>query len=155
MSFILLYKHGGDILNNTLVGLNIKQARKTKKMTHQQLATAIDKTESSIRKYENGSIEVPNSVLEQIATALDTNLSALIGIEAGNKYDRQWNFEKSLESIGYIIFRDDPEHKPSIKTSSGEGYSLEYGDLEKFMETSEAITSYTIDTILKKRQKIK
>ena len=61
--------------------------------------------------------------------------------------------EKYLESIGYRVLRDDPEHKPILITSQG-AYGLEYGDLEHFMEVSEAYLKYTIDSTLKNREKI-
>lgn len=136
-------------MNNVLIGLNIKAARKRKRMTQRELADHIGKVESSIRKYEKGEVEVPNSVLEQIASTLDTTLSELIGIAPSN--DERWNFEKYLESIGYKIFRDDPEHKPFLSTPYGT-YRLEYGDLEHFREVSEAYLKYTIDSTLKSRK---
>lgn len=140
-------------MNNTLVGLNIKQSRKELKLTQKQLADMVGKTESSIRKYERGLIEVPNSVLEQIAAALNTNLSSLIGLEDNqNNTSRFYNL---MESMGYIILRDDPEHRPFLKTPNGDVYSLEYGDLERFTEVSEAYIKYTIDTTLQDRKKIK
>lgn len=137
-------------MNNVLIGLNIKDARKKKKMTQRELADHIGKVESSIRKYEKGEVEVPNSVLEQIASTLDTTLSDLIGISPSK--DDRWNFEKYLESIGYKIFRDDPEHRPFLSAPYGT-YLLEYGDLEHFKEVSEAYLKYTIDSTLKNRKK--
>lgn len=65
-------------MNFADVGLRIKNARKHKKITQQELAKTIGKTESSIRKYEKGLVEIPYKVLEQIADALDINVSDLI-----------------------------------------------------------------------------
>nr|WP_307991267.1 helix-turn-helix transcriptional regulator [uncultured Niameybacter sp.] len=67
-------------MDNVSLGLKIKELRKEKKITQQELADKIGRTESSIRKYEKGLIDIPNSVLSQIATALDTSLQYLIGI---------------------------------------------------------------------------
>lgn len=54
-------------------GMRVKAARKERKMTQVQLADAIGKKEATIRKYENGSIEAPWKVIEDIATALDVS----------------------------------------------------------------------------------
>lgn len=60
--------------DNQYIGSKIKKLRKEKKMTQSQLAEKIGKTESSIRKYEKGLIEIPLSVLEDIAKVLDTTV---------------------------------------------------------------------------------
>lgn len=52
-------------------GKRVKAARKKRKMTQVQLADAIGKKEATIRKYENGSIEAPWNVIEDIASVLD------------------------------------------------------------------------------------
>lgn len=67
-------------LDNISLGLKIKELRKEKKLTQQELANKIGRTESSIRKYEKGLVDIPNSVLTQIAIELDTSLQYLIGI---------------------------------------------------------------------------
>lgn len=52
-------------------GKRVKTARKKKKLTQTQLADIIGKKEATIRKYENGTIEAPWNVIEDIAVALD------------------------------------------------------------------------------------
>lgn len=64
--------------NNNIVGNKIKYYRTKKGLTQKQLAKLIGKTESSIQKYECGSTEVPFSVLEKIASHLDTYLLFLL-----------------------------------------------------------------------------
>lgn len=66
-------------MNLDILGKNIKKARKEKKMTQQKLAEKIHKTESSIRKYEKGIIQIPNDVIEKIAIALDISPLELVG----------------------------------------------------------------------------
>lgn len=68
-------------LDYQMIGLKIKEKRKQKKLTQQQLADLIYKTESSIRKYEKGLVEIPNSVLLQIANVLNIELFDLIGYD--------------------------------------------------------------------------
>ena len=54
-------------------GKRVKSMRKKKQMTQIQLAQMIGKKETTIRKYENGSIEAPWNVIEEIACALDVS----------------------------------------------------------------------------------
>lgn len=65
-------------------GSLIKKFRKRKKYTQKQLANLIGKTESSIRKYEKGLIEIPNSVLNQIAEALNVTILDLMDLAPYN-----------------------------------------------------------------------
>ena len=64
-------------MNYTEVGKNIKKFRKGK-MTQAKLGEIIGKTESSIRKYEKGLVEIPWNVLEQIAKALNIRVYELL-----------------------------------------------------------------------------
>lgn len=54
-------------------GQRVKLARKKKRLTQTELATAIGKKEATIRKYENGTIEPPWKIIEQIASVLDVS----------------------------------------------------------------------------------
>ena len=54
-------------------GKRIKLARKKKGLKQYELAEIINKSEATIRKYENGSIEAPWNVIEEIAKALDVS----------------------------------------------------------------------------------
>jgi transcriptional regulator with XRE-family HTH domain len=66
-------------IDNKVIGTKIKEHRKRKKLTQRELANLIDKAEISVRKYENGTIQVPNDVLQQIAKVLDTTIIDLMG----------------------------------------------------------------------------
>ena len=76
-----IYKKEGEKMDNKTTGSKIKQARKRKGLTQKELAESINRTESSIRKYEKGLVEIPNSILEQIAVVLDVNVSDLMSWE--------------------------------------------------------------------------
>ena len=65
----------------SIVGQKIKQQRKKQKITQLDLANLIGKTESSVRKYEKGLVNIPTDVLELIAEKLDITPFALIGPE--------------------------------------------------------------------------
>ena len=57
----------------------IKSNRKQRKMTQSQLAEAIGKKVVTIRKYENGDIEPPLSVLQDLSNAFGISLLDLMG----------------------------------------------------------------------------
>lgn len=67
--------------NISKIGNNIKKFRKNASLTQQQLADTLGKTESTIRKYENGSIEPPLSVLNEISKILKVTIWDLIGVD--------------------------------------------------------------------------
>ena len=69
------------------IGQSIKQARKRTGLTQLELARIIGKTESSIRKYEKGLVQIPIDVIERISKALETTPYTLIGTDYwGIKY---------------------------------------------------------------------
>lgn len=65
-------------MNNVKIGNKIKQLRLINQMTQKELAKCIGKTESSIRKYEKGLIEIPLNVLDEIAKALNASRQVLL-----------------------------------------------------------------------------
>ena len=81
------------------LGMNIKAARKKKKMTQPQLAELINRTESSIRKYEKGLIDVPNEVITEIAKALDVLPTDLLPFD---KWDAEVNVDKLSKEVRLI-----------------------------------------------------
>lgn len=68
-------------MNWTVIGRKIKERRKECKITQTELADKIGKTESSIRKYEKGLVQIPTDVFEKIAEVLETTPHSLIGAE--------------------------------------------------------------------------
>lgn len=67
--------------NNEQIGFRIKSVRELEGLTQKELGDAIGRTESAIRKYEKGLIEIPVSVLEKISHVLHTDLGFLMGIK--------------------------------------------------------------------------
>lgn len=92
------------------IGKRIKQYRRGK-MTQQELAEKIGKTESSIRKYEKGLVTIPLDVLENIATSLGITAFDLMGVEywdkkypdIAKKSKEYEGFIDYLNSLGYIV----------------------------------------------------
>ena len=63
-----------------IIGEKIKRTRKEKKITQTELANLINKTPSSIQKYEYGLTSIPFEVLEKIAKVLGKPLSFFLPI---------------------------------------------------------------------------
>ncbi len=64
------------------IGLRIKEKRKEKKMSADELGKCLGKDRSTIYRYEKGDIEnLPLDILEPIAKALDTTPAYLMGWE--------------------------------------------------------------------------
>ena len=60
---------------------NIAQVRRQKGMTQLQLAAAIGKKRHTVAEYELGVINIPLSVLYDIATVLDVRVATLLTTE--------------------------------------------------------------------------
>lgn len=90
-------------LRDREIGNKIRHYRKGK-MTQQELAEKIGKTESSVRKYEKGLVTIPLNVLEQIASVLGVVTSDLMGFEYWEKkLIKSEAFIKYLETIGFYL----------------------------------------------------
>ncbi|MCG9969994.1 helix-turn-helix domain-containing protein [Pelotomaculum terephthalicicum JT] len=94
-------------MNSIEIGNNIKRERKNKKLTQQELADKIGKTESSIRKYEKGLVQIPTDVLEQIASVLEVSPFNLMGADY---WDLKYNADgklatevKLIEEVGFCF----------------------------------------------------
>lgn len=62
---------------NTYIGAKIKNYRKMKKFTLQQLADRIHKSRATVSKYENGDITIDVETLYEISEALDIGFNQL------------------------------------------------------------------------------
>lgn len=74
------------------IGERIREKRKNKNYTLEQLADEIGVTKSTVLKYENGSIAIPSDKIEKIAKALKTTPAYLMGWA-----DNIWNDRKLCE----------------------------------------------------------
>ena len=73
-----------QIYNPKQTGQNIAYYRESRGMTKTDLASAIGKTESIVRKYENGQIDIPQVALAKLATVLRVFPNMLIKFDAEN-----------------------------------------------------------------------
>lgn len=108
-------------------GYNIKKYRKQKNITQKQLAEAINKSKSTIEKYECNKIEkISMKTLEDISKVLDVPIDKLYGTNIKKDF---------LESIDLISDNKDTHSKDYIKDivdnnlSSKTKYTIKY--LEK------------------------
>lgn len=96
------------------VGNQIRQCRKMKGLTQEELAKETGLSTMSIRRYESGQRIAPQKTLIKIAKALDIHLRDLSAASIWEEYDREHPnaarefqelelFEGFLESIGYTV----------------------------------------------------
>ena len=76
--------------------MNIRQARKARNWTQEQLAEAIGTTQQTINRWENGYTEPKLSDLHKISSALGITLSFLLGLEDVDESEVLSNDEKEL-----------------------------------------------------------
>lgn len=104
-------------MDNKIVGSKIKQLRKDAKMTQPMLADKIGRTESSIRKYEKGVVEIPLNVLTEIAHVFKVPVVELISEKDDNYLDDmdipcyepspEERIENLLDLLGYGVAYDE------------------------------------------------
>lgn len=121
---ILSYMEGGESLEDNKIGINIKKYRKGK-MTQQELADKIGKTESSIRKYEKGLVTIPLDVLNNIATSLEVKVADLMGISdylenAEQAIHETISFKDYLGVLGYEVHESPYNDKWEIRINESE-----------------------------------
>lgn len=111
------------------IGEAIKKYRKQSKITQKQLATMIDKSESTVQKYESGEVEAPLSVLEQICSCLGLDISELL--ESDPHFDFMEYFGRAdrplmdyFKILGYE-FKDHPVAPDNYQCLVHYGYSYD------------------------------
>jgi transcriptional regulator with XRE-family HTH domain len=62
-----------------LLAQRLRQARKSKKLTQEELANRVSTTKGTISNYENGHSSPPNEMLVLLAETLDTTTDYLLG----------------------------------------------------------------------------
>ena len=85
--------------NNVEIGKKIKKWRKLKDITQSELGAKINKTLSSVQKYEKGDVAIPIDVLNSIAIALNIGIDKLICEE-----NTQNTSDIKLTDIEYIYY---------------------------------------------------
>lgn len=115
------------------VGMMIRTFRKQKRMTLKQLADALNKSESTLSKYETGDISIDITTLYEIAQCLGISMNQLINYQednphtvtkknVGNFFERQDKFymyqyfgpTKTIWECVMEIIRDDNKEDSAI-----------------------------------------
>lgn len=87
-----------DNWDNTLIGTRIKNLRKNKGYTQQELADIIGKSLRTLQKYETGEIEISIAVVNQLAKELDTTPTFILG------YDTEIEPIRTLADVMNYLF---------------------------------------------------
>lgn len=78
--------------------MNIRQARKARNWTQEQLAESIGTTQQTINRWESGNTEPKVSDLKKISSALGITLSFLLGLDEESESVTLSDEEKELIS---------------------------------------------------------
>ncbi len=125
-----------------IIGEQIRQHRKVRGLTQEELAKASDLSTMSIRRYESGDRIAPQVALTKIAKALGVHLRDLADTSMWEEFDKEHpnmeeevaefeDFVTFLKSIGYIV-------KFVPTGEEGEGFTAELIKDGKKTEFSEA-----------------
>ena len=91
-----------------MTGNNIKEARKLKGLTQEELGKLIGLSGVAIMRYEKGQREPNMETIEKIANVLNIHPIDLIGWKTVNEFE---NFIDYIKSIGYSVFIDQISEK--------------------------------------------
>ena len=127
-----------------MIGSRIKLRRQELGKSQTDLAREVGISKQTLYKYETGIVtNIPSDKIELLAKKLETSPSYLMGWEIDE--NSEYAFQNYLESLGYQLYRDDPEHRPFICTPEDQ-VPLEYDSLENLKNKIDAYTCLTIDT---------
>lgn len=105
-----------DNWDNTLIGTRIKNLRKNKGYTQQELADIIGKSLRTLQKYETGEIEISIAVVNQLAKELDTTPTFILGYDTEIKPIRTladvMNYLFHIEQVEGLDFSIDVKRPP-------------------------------------------
>lgn len=87
-----------------MIGKFIKEARKAKGLTQDELGKAIGLTGVAIMRYEKNQREPSKEIIERMAEVLNVHPNDLIGWKIVNEFKTFEAFINYLKSLGYSIF---------------------------------------------------
>lgn len=105
-----------------MTGKNIKDARKSRGLTQEELGKIIGLSGVAIMRYEKEQREPSMETIEKIASALNIHPIDLIGWKTVNEFE---NFIEYIKSIGYSVFIDQiSENECNIKLQKDDCISI-------------------------------
>lgn len=126
-------------MNKKAIGESIKKFRRHRGITQKQLAKSIEKSESTIQKYESGEVEAPLSVLEQISDCLGLNVIELLEADSGNFVIEYWKktdnaLSDFCKSLGYEFVSHPASCNHELLIHYGYSYEIPNDDWIKFLD---------------------
>lgn len=136
------------------IGNNIKKYRKYAHLTQIQLAQKINKSESTIQKYEANNVKPDFSVLDDIAEALNVSMIELIKDDTIESSVNKLNYlEQYIKTLGYEIDGDESEGYLVINTPEGT-YEITEDDITDLTNTTKSFILFKLQEIIKHSRKI-
>ena len=141
------------------IGDNIKKYRKLARITQVQLAEKIQKSESTVRKYEANNVKPDFAVLNDIADALGCTLMDLLD---ENKKSSNINFieitqfgylKEYVKTLGYEVIADESDGYLVIKTNESE-YEITQFQLDDLLNSSKSFMQFKLQDIINNSRKI-
>ena len=97
-----LYAKGGKLVNSKEIGAFLKQLRKEKRITQEQLAARLGVSNKTISKWETGKCMPDYSVIELLCKELNTTLAELMNGEENEKSIHTYDNEQIVEMLKEI-----------------------------------------------------
>lgn len=130
----------------------LKEAMEIRQLRQADLAEKTKIGKSSISTYISGAYDPKQKNIYLLAKALDVNEAWLMGydvpMERKPAPGSKQAFLSYLESLGYYLYKDDPEHKPSMGSDSIPSCMLEYDTLNSLKFRIDSFAKMTVDAEL-------
>ena len=138
-----------DLTIGKLLGVQLKNCRKRKGYTQQQLADAVGISVMSIRRYESGERVLPESVLKRITELLDIPYSALL---FGTTEEQPFWYvllDQKLAAIGCSVGFDEDDAALWINCPDGT-LGLTEDELKELNSSTDSFLRFKIEELKQK-----
>ena len=130
----------------------MKEALRIRNLKQADLVEKTKIGKSYISTYLTGAYEPKQKNIYLIAKALDVSEAWLMGLdvpmERKSNPSSEQAFMEYLYSLGYRIYRDDPEHKPIMSSESISSCRLKYDTLSSLKLLIDSYAKATVDAEL-------
>lgn len=130
----------------------IKEALQIRNLKQADLVEKTRISKGALSSYISGNYVPKQKNLYLIAKALDVSEAWLMGLdvpmERKSSPSSEQAFMEYLYSLGYRIYRDDPEHKPSMSSESISSCRLKYDTLSSLKLLIDSYAKATVDSEL-------
>ena len=141
-----------------MLSSNLKILRERAGLSKAEVARRLNIPYTTYNAYEVEGKKPKYERLEKIAEVLNTTPEEITGWKDRTNNlatTQRQKFNLYLNSLGYTIHYDDPEHKPFIYGPGGSVYVVKNDDIEKLESTTETFIKYSIEELLKNCEKIR